>query len=77
MAFSSGQTVEGLTDPQDSAIATELLEHKFPIHMGNKANLGAVNEGVQVSIGDTEIAVDSVLAVLVRRPNIENLASKR
>ncbi|MDP1557574.1 MAG: dihydrolipoyl dehydrogenase [Nitrosomonas sp.] len=72
-AFSSNQTVAGLTDPQVNAVATELLEREFPMYLGDKADLNAVSEGVQVNAGSTKIVVDCVLAALGRRPNIDNL----
>lgn len=72
-AFSRSQTVAGLTDPQVNTVATELLAREFQIYFGNKADLNAVNDGVQVSAGSTKVIVDSVLVALGRRPNIENL----
>lgn len=73
VAFNGSQTVAGLTDPQVNTVATELLEHEFPIHLGDKADLNVVSKGVQVSAGKTKVVVDCVLAALGRRPNIENL----
>ncbi|SDZ08310.1 dihydrolipoyl dehydrogenase [Nitrosomonas sp. Nm58] len=72
-AFSGSQTVAGLTDPQVIAVATDLLGREFPLHLGEKAELSAVSDGVQVHAGSTEVVVDSVLAALGRRPNIDNL----
>ena len=72
-AFSSSETVAGLTDPQVNAVATELLTREFQIHFGDKADLSAVSDGVQVSARSTKVIVDGVLVALGRRPNIENL----
>ncbi|GJL73442.1 MAG: dihydrolipoyl dehydrogenase [Nitrosomonas sp.] len=73
VAFNSNQAVAGLTDPQVNSIAIEQLEHEFPIHIGNEADLEILHDGVQVYAGSTKVMVDCVLAALGRRPNIENL----
>ncbi|MBP6057368.1 MAG: dihydrolipoyl dehydrogenase [Nitrosomonas sp.] len=72
-AFSRGQTVAGLTDPQVNAVAAELLTREFQLYLGDKADLSIVNGGVQVSAGSTKVTVDGVLVALGRHPNIENL----
>ncbi|MBA3756205.1 MAG: dihydrolipoyl dehydrogenase [Nitrosomonas sp.] len=71
--FSRSQTVAGLTDPKVNTVATELLAHEFPLYLGDKADLSAVNGGVQISAESTKVVVDGVLVALGRRPNIENL----
>lgn len=73
VAFNSSRTVAGLTDPQVNTIAIEQLKREFQVHLGDNADLSILNNGVQVCAGNTEIMVDSVLAALGRRPNIENL----
>lgn len=73
VAFNSSQTVAGLSDPKVNTVAIELLEREFPMHLGDKADLKILNNGVRVCAGKKEIGVDCVLAALGRRPNIENL----
>ncbi len=68
-----GNQFAGLTDPQVIATATDLLGKEFPLHLGEKANLNLVHEGIQVRAGSVEIVVDCVLAALGRRPNIDHL----
>ncbi|PXX17712.1 dihydrolipoamide dehydrogenase [Nitrosomonas ureae] len=68
-----GNQFAGLTDPQVIARATDLLGKEFPLHLGKKANLNLVHEGIQVRAGSVEIVVDCVLAALGRRPNIDHL----
>ncbi|WP_293008737.1 dihydrolipoyl dehydrogenase [Nitrosomonas sp.] len=68
-----GNQVAGLTDPKVMSVATDLLESEFPLHLGTKAELNLVDQGVQVRAGSTEVVVDCVLAALGRRPNIDNL----
>jgi dihydrolipoamide dehydrogenase len=73
VAFGGSQAIAGLTDPQVIAVATDLLGREFPLHLGEKAELSRVGEGVQVRAGKIEVVVDCVLAALGRRPNIDNL----
>ena len=73
VAFGGSQAIAGLTDPQVIAVATDLLGREFPLHLGEKAELSMVGEGVQVRAGNIEVVVDCVLAALGRRPNIDNL----
>lgn len=73
VAFNSGRTVAGLTDPQVNTIAIEQLKREFPMHLGDNADLSILHNGVQVCAGNTKVMVDSVLAALGRRPNIEDL----
>lgn len=68
-----GKQFAGLTDPQVITTATDLLGGEFPLHLGTKAELNLVDQGVQVRAGSTEVVVDCVLAALGRRPNIDNL----
>lgn len=72
MAF-GGKAIAGLTDPQVIAVAADLFKKEFPLHLGEKAELSLVGEGVQVRAGSIEVVVDCVLAALGRRPNIDNL----
>ncbi len=72
-AFGSSPAIAGLTDPQVIAVATDLFRREFPLHLGEKAELSLVSEGVQVRAGNTTVVVDCVLAALGRQPNIDNL----
>ncbi|MDO8894657.1 MAG: dihydrolipoyl dehydrogenase [Nitrosomonas sp.] len=73
VAFGGSQAIAGLTDPQVIAVATDLFGREFPLHLGEKAELSLVGEGVQVRSGKIDVVVDCVLAALGRRPNIDNL----
>lgn len=72
-AFGENNTIAGLSDPQINAVARELLEREFPLYLGGKADLDAVDEGVRVRSGTTEVVVDRVLVALGRRPNINGI----
>ncbi|SCX51479.1 dihydrolipoyl dehydrogenase [Nitrosospira sp. Nsp1] len=72
-AFDQKTAIAGLRDPGVNAVATELLQQEFPVHLGQKADLHASNGGMQVRAGSKEAVVDSVLVSLGRRPNIDNL----
>ncbi len=73
IAFGGNQAIGGLTDPQVNAAAIELLGCEFSLNLGEKADLTAINEGLQVRAGDSEVVVDAVLAALGRRPIIDGL----
>lgn len=51
VAFGGSQAIAGLTDPQVIAVATDLFGREFPLHLGEKAELSLVGEGVQVRSG--------------------------
>jgi dihydrolipoamide dehydrogenase len=73
IGLGSNPAIAGLTDPQVTAVAIELLGHEFPLHLGERVELTAAGDGLKVCAGATAIAVDRVLAALGRRPNIGNL----
>ncbi len=67
------QMIAGLTDPQVNSVAIELLAREFSLKLGDKAELAAAGQEIQVRAGDSEVLVDAVLAALGRRPNIVDL----
>lgn len=73
VAAFGGKAIAGLTDPQVITVADDLFKKEFPLHLGEKAELSLVKDGVQVRAGSIEVVVDCVLAALGRRPNIDNL----
>lgn len=73
VGFGSRPTIAGLTDPQVNAVAIELLGREFSLHLGEKAELTASDEGLKVRTETTEVVVDGVLAALGRHPNISDL----
>ncbi|SCY64623.1 dihydrolipoamide dehydrogenase [Nitrosospira sp. Nl5] len=76
-AFGCGTTIAGLSDPQISSVALDLLGREFPVYPGGRAYLDVVSEGVRVRAGTMEVAVDRVLVALGRRPNIDGLGLER
>jgi len=73
VGFGRSQTIAGLTDPKVNAVAVDLLRREFSLNLGEKAELTAVSDGLQVRAGNSEVVVDGVLAALGRHPNISNL----
>lgn len=73
--FGSRATIGGITDPLVNQAAISLLSEEFPIHPGARANvvMNPQNGLITVNTGDVEIEVDSVLAALGRRPNIDGI----
>ncbi|KIO49933.1 dihydrolipoyl dehydrogenase [Nitrosospira sp. NpAV] len=72
-AFGENSAIAGLSDPQINTVARELLGREFPLYLGEKADLDAINEGVRVRSGTREVIVDQVLVALGRRPNINGI----
>lgn len=56
-----------------NTVATDLLNHEFPLYLGEKADLDVVDGGMQVRTNVKGIVVDSVLVSLGRQPNIDGL----
>jgi len=73
VGFGGNKMIAGLTDPQVNSAAIALLRREFSLNLGEKAELTSVGEGLKVQAGSTEAVIDSVLAALGRRPNIDNL----
>ncbi|MCC6915687.1 dihydrolipoyl dehydrogenase [Nitrosomonas sp.] len=71
--FGSHAMIGGITDPLVNQIAVSLLSDEFPLYLGARANvaINPQNGLITVSTGDAEIKVESVLAALGRRPNID------
>jgi dihydrolipoamide dehydrogenase len=53
--FDGAQTVAGLGDPAVNAVAVELLQREFPLHLRANAELTAADDGVRVRAGDVEV----------------------
>lgn len=75
VAFEAGTTIAGLSDPRVNATAIDLLRQEFAVHLGEKADLEAINGGggVRLRANGSETVVDSVLVGLGRRPNVSHL----
>jgi dihydrolipoamide dehydrogenase len=71
--FQAGEFAGGLSDPAVNETALALLRREFPLHTGARAQLEAAGEGVRVRAGDHQVVVDTVLAALGRRPNLDDL----
>ena len=72
-AFNESNAIAGLSDPKTNTAAVELLKQEFPLQLGEKADLDTVSDGVRIRTKTRETTVDSVLASLGRRPNIDGL----
>lgn len=72
-AFNESNAIAGLSDPKTNTVAVDLLKQDFPLELGEKADLDTVGDGVRIRTKTRETIVDSVLASLGRRPNIEGL----
>lgn len=73
--FGSGRMIGGITDPLINQAAVTLLSKEFSLHLGTRADItvNADSDVITVNSGDIRIEVDSVLAALGRRPNIDDI----
>lgn len=72
-AFSSTQQLAGLTDPEVNQSLRRLLQAEFPIYSGDKAELKATANGVQVTAGEVSVEVDQVIAAIGRQANLKHI----
>jgi len=72
-AFTTSNTLAGLSNPALNAELTALLKQEMVLHMGAKAQLREVPGGIEVSSGPHRVVVDQVIAAMGRVPNIEHL----
>jgi len=72
-AFTSGDTLAGLSDPSLNAELTALLKKEMVLHVGAPAELREVPGGIEVRSGSHRVVVDQVVAAMGRVPNIEHL----
>ena len=72
-AFSTGDTLAGLSDLTLNAELTALLKKEMVLHMGAPAQLREVAGGIEVSNGPNRVVVDQVVAAMGRVPNIQYL----
>ena len=73
MAFATGKSVAGLSDPAINDALLARLKDEFIVNVGDKAELREVAGGVQVTNGSATVVVDQVVAAMGRRPNLEHL----
>ncbi|MGX5661496.1 dihydrolipoyl dehydrogenase [Diaphorobacter nitroreducens] len=73
MAFTTGKTVAGLSDPAINDALLARLKDEFIVNVGDKAELREVAGGIQVTNGSATVVVDQVVAAMGRRPNLEHL----
>lgn len=73
MAFATGESVAGLSDPAINDALLARLKDEFIVNVGDKAELREVAGGIQVTNGSATVVVDQVVAAMGRRPNLEHL----
>jgi dihydrolipoamide dehydrogenase len=74
--FSTNTMIGGLSDSIINQTATELLSSEFQLYLGEQADIvtdPTNNEVIKVRAGTIEVEVDSVLAALGRRPNVDDI----
>jgi dihydrolipoamide dehydrogenase len=72
--FDMAQSIGGISDPEVTQCAVEIMQREFPIHLGHPVVISEEGSQLRVTAGDHSVVVDKVLASLGRRPNLEGLA---
>ena len=67
------QNIGGLTDPEVNQTAIEILGKEMDIWLGNRAQLSAHPDGIEVRSGVRSTVVEKVLASMGRCPNLSGL----
>ncbi|NNJ95554.1 MAG: dihydrolipoyl dehydrogenase [Gammaproteobacteria bacterium] len=67
------ETVAKLQDPVVNKLAVDVIGKEFPLWLGEAAQINKTADGIRVSVGEKQVAVDKVLASLGRRPNLDRL----
>ena len=66
--------IGGLSDPEVSKSAIEIIAKEFPLWLGHGAEITEGSNGrLKVSAGENSIEVDRVFASIGRQPNVEKL----
>ena len=67
-------TIGGITDPEVSSAALDIIGTEIPLWLGHEANISEEDNGqLTITAGDNRITVDKVLVAIGRRPNLDNL----
>ena len=72
-AFGAGAGLAGLQDPIVTAQATSLLGAEFAVRLHERAQLEIQGERLRVHAGAHSVVVNTVVAALGRRPNVDDL----
>lgn len=72
-AFSKGDMMAGLSDPEINAVLRGALEAEMDLHTGQETTLEKADNGVAIVAGDKRTVVDQVLVAVGRKPNVHNL----
>ena len=72
-AFSKGDMLAGLSDPDINAVLRGALETEMELHTGQETTLEAADGGVAIVAGDRRTVVDQVLVAVGRAPNVQDL----
>ncbi len=72
-AFTTGDTLAGLSDPTLNAELTKLFKKEMVLHTNASAELREVAGGIEVRSGPHRVVVDQVVAAMGRVPNIQFL----
>ncbi|MBL3598489.1 MAG: dihydrolipoyl dehydrogenase [gamma proteobacterium endosymbiont of Lamellibrachia anaximandri] len=72
--FDLAEQIGGITDPEVSNVALEIMRREFPIHLGKAVEIREEGDKLQITAGDISVMVDKVLISMGRKPNVDNLA---
>ena len=68
-----GDMVGGLSDPEVNKKMLEALREEMDVQTGIRAELQAIDGGLEIDLNGTKLQVGKVLATMGRRPNVDKL----
>ncbi|OOY49927.1 dihydrolipoyl dehydrogenase [Solemya velum gill symbiont] len=72
--FDMANTIGGISDPDVVKVAIDILGKEIPMHLGAAVEIKEADDGkLQITSGDTQVTVDSVLLSIGRKPNLDSL----
>ncbi|OGV61204.1 MAG: dihydrolipoyl dehydrogenase [Lentisphaerae bacterium RIFOXYC12_FULL_60_16] len=71
--FNRVREIGGLSDPDITAAASEIVAGEFIMHNGAAAKIKATDNGVEVQAGTATATVDKILVATGVRPNLDEL----
>ncbi|WP_308751228.1 dihydrolipoyl dehydrogenase, partial [Candidatus Oleimmundimicrobium sp.] len=71
--FSSGSSVAGMGNPEINALAIEILQNEFPIHLEAEPKLYKAGGKIRIEHPDKTVEVDAVIAAIGLCPNLARL----
>jgi dihydrolipoamide dehydrogenase len=67
-------TIGGITDPDVSSTAIDVIGSEFPLWLGHAAEITETDDGkLKIQAGENTVTVEKILVAIGRRPNMDKL----